>query len=408
MKWLILNTDYPEFLEGFYARHPDLKEQSYDEQLRVRNDSLFGVADFYSSNLRKLGHEAWDVHLNNEPLQRAWAREHGVRVEASSAVERCTQAAWRQARRWGGRVAGSVKTFAQTVSRPLTSHPRWVYKILAVQIRHERPDVLLNQDLLQIPAHWLQEVKPYVRLTVGQHAAWPLPETGVYGCYDLVVSSWPPTVEFFRRRGVRAQLHRLAFEPAVLEQMTPGEALRGQELTFIGSFTKIHRSRTALLEVLAREFPRMRVWGRDRGGLPHGGPLGAVYQGPAWGRDMYDILTRSRIVINHHGDIGPFANNLRLFEATGMGALLVTEWKENLPELFEPGREIVTYRTPQECVRYIRYYLDHEEERAAIARAGQERTLREHTYAKRMQELVGLIKGLDADKSPHVLQEAVA
>ena len=40
--------------------------------------TLFGVADFYSFNLRALGHDAHDIHMNNEQLQRAWALEHGV------------------------------------------------------------------------------------------------------------------------------------------------------------------------------------------------------------------------------------------------------------------------------------------------------------------------------------------
>ena len=42
-----------------------------------------------------------------------------------------------------------------------------------------------------------------------------------------------------------------------------------------------------------------------------------------------------------------YANNMRLYEATGVGALLVTDWKENLGEMFEPGKEVVAYRSPE-------------------------------------------------------------
>ena len=73
MRFLILNTDYPAFLRWLYAQQPELEQRSYEEQMRVRAESLFGVADFYSSNLRKLGHEAWDIHTNNESMQRAWS-----------------------------------------------------------------------------------------------------------------------------------------------------------------------------------------------------------------------------------------------------------------------------------------------------------------------------------------------
>ncbi len=66
MRFLILNTDYPAFLRWLYAQHPRLEHEPYEEQMRVRMETLFGVADFYSRNLRKLGYEAWDVHELNE------------------------------------------------------------------------------------------------------------------------------------------------------------------------------------------------------------------------------------------------------------------------------------------------------------------------------------------------------
>src|SRR5437660_10353820 len=80
MKFLLINSDYPEYLDWLYTQHPGLEKQSYEEQLRTRNQSLFGVADFYSGNLQKLGYEAHDIHANNEFMQKAWARERGVRL----------------------------------------------------------------------------------------------------------------------------------------------------------------------------------------------------------------------------------------------------------------------------------------------------------------------------------------
>jgi spore maturation protein CgeB len=108
---------------------------------------------------------------------------------------------------------------------------------------------------------------------------------------------------------------------------------------------------------------------------------------------MFQVLKNSLLTLNHHGNIPPFANNMRLFEATGVGTLLITDWKENLHEMFEPGKEVVAYRSAEECAELIRYYLEHEGERSAIAHAGQQRTLREHTYYQRVQELVDIIEG---------------
>jgi spore maturation protein CgeB len=82
---------------------------------------------------------------------------------------------------------------------------------------------------------------------------------------------------------------------------------------------------------------------------------------------------------------------MRLFEATGVGAALVTDEASNLGELFDPGREVVTYATADELVERVAHLLEHEDERAAIARAGQERTLREHTYDRRMRDLAEIL-----------------
>jgi spore maturation protein CgeB len=86
------------------------------------------------------------------------------------------------------------------------------------------------------------------------------------------------------------------------------------------------------------------------------------------------------------------ANNMRLFEATGVGALLITDNKDNLGELFEVGKEVVSYSTPEEASELICYYLNHPDEAAAIARAGQERTLKEHTYENRIKELIPVLE----------------
>jgi len=84
MKFLIINTDYLEFLGWLYAHNLGLEKHSYEEQMRAGNESLFGVADFDSHNLHRLGCEAWDIHANNEWMQKAWANEHGNNVEVDS------------------------------------------------------------------------------------------------------------------------------------------------------------------------------------------------------------------------------------------------------------------------------------------------------------------------------------
>src|SRR2546425_12917832 len=83
MTFLIIDTYYHGFLRAFCAQHADLPDRPYAEQWRILMDQCFGTADFYSINLRKLGHEAHEVVANCEPLQRRWAREHAILLWAA-------------------------------------------------------------------------------------------------------------------------------------------------------------------------------------------------------------------------------------------------------------------------------------------------------------------------------------
>ena len=79
MRIFIVDTHYPAFLESHYADRPGLADAPYDIQWRALMDRFFGTSDSYSHFLGELGHEAHEVVVNCEQLQRAWAREHGVR-----------------------------------------------------------------------------------------------------------------------------------------------------------------------------------------------------------------------------------------------------------------------------------------------------------------------------------------
>ena len=114
---------------------------------------------------------------------------------------------------------------------------------------------------------------------------------------------------------------------------------------------------------------------------------------------MYRALKRSKVTLNLHAQIdvrgkvsNAHAGNLRLFEATGVGTCLLTEEKANLHDMFEPGREVLTFTSNQDCVEQLRNILGDDTRRRALAEAGQQRTLREHTYAVRMAEVLDIIE----------------
>ena len=369
MRFLIVDTDYTQFLRWLYSQNVGLEEESYEKQMQARVESFFAYGGSYASNLRKLGHEAHQIFFNNEYIQAAWAREHGLRIN--------TGPRWRFRLRRG---------FVPWLSR--STDKRWLYDILTAQIKHYKPDVLLNNDM-HLSATYFRQMKPYLRLLIGSHGS-PLPAERDFSVYDLVLSVVENFVEYFRREGLNSELLRLGFEPAVLERLDGME--RSTPVSFVGQLSREHGSRELWLEYLCERIP-VQVWAPSINGLPGDSPVIRCHRGAVWGIEMYKIFDQSLITLNHHIDVaGAYAGNARLFEATGVGTLLITDWKQNLPEMFEPGKEVVCYRSPEECAERVQYYLEHDDEREAIADAGQQRTLQHHTCYKRMQEFADIVQ----------------
>lgn len=397
MRILVIDGVYEEFLEDLYARHPGYDQLCYQDAWRVLMDGALGSADFYSENLKKLGHEAEEVMINCDRLQLRWAAEHGLNAIAVHLVtkQRLNRSLKHAARVWLASTGRIGRTAYHLIAKPFrrllrpVTETSWKLEILAAQIEHFRPDVLFNHALWDLDASFLQRVRPFVRLIVGQHAS-PLPPHVPYSSYDLMLSSLPNLVEHFRQQGVRSEYFKLGFGESVLERLGPVTQLYSG--SFVGGFSAYHSSGTQLFEQIADEVP-VDFWGYGGDTLPQNSSIRRRYHGKAWGIDMYRILAQSRIALNRHINVAEdYANNMRLYEATGVGTLLITDMKRNLNDLFEVGKEIVAYHDAQECIKLLKYYLEHEDERLAIAKAGQQRTLREHTYYQRMQELVGILE----------------
>jgi len=109
---------------------------------------------------------------------------------------------------------------------------------------------------------------------------------------------------------------------------------------------------------------------------------------PAYGPENWDVLSRSRIALNVHADIAREESvNFRLFEATGAGACLLTNYTDDLGKLFRIDEEVVAYKSPSEAVEKARYLLENPDIAERIAQAGHKRTLSSHTYAQRAEWL---------------------
>jgi spore maturation protein CgeB len=83
---------------------------------------------------------------------------------------------------------------------------------------------------------------------------------------------------------------------------------------------------------------------------------------------------------------------MRDFEVTGCGAFLLTDYARGLETIFKPGEEIICYKNIEELKDIVKFYLSHPQEREEIARKGNLRAHQDHTYARRMEELISFIR----------------
>jgi spore maturation protein CgeB len=390
MRILVLNADYPRFLDWFYRRHPGLESISYAAQITARNASLFGLANFYSKNFTALGHPAAEIHVNNPWLQAAWAREHGLAAEPP---EPPGTTARKEPPAWLQRVVTPFKPSLRPLARKVGLSPRLdtqAEDVLFAQIEDFKPDLVLNQDLFHVDTKLMRRIKGIGSpMLIGQVGIEPSRGQD-WSVYDLMISQLPRIVQSFRALGIRSEVCHLAFEPAILEAL-PAAPAADIEVAFVGSVSVDHRQRIALLEAVARRYD-LKLWGSRPPTLPASSPLHRCFQGEVWGADMYQVLRRSRITLNSHIDMaGREAGNMRLFEATGVGAFLLTDFKDNLGALFEPDREVVAWRSIDDCLTSIGHYIGDDSGRAAIAHAGQTKTTTQHTYRHRTSEILGFV-----------------
>jgi hypothetical protein len=370
MRFLIVDTVYPGYVDWLYGAQPQLGEASYAEQYAATVAGGFHTASAWTEPLERAGHEVLDVWANHLPLQMRWCQENDAMNTLVFAAD-------------GYR-------FGETVVNNAKRHP-WYVDVVAEQVRRYKPDVLLLANLYAFDAAFLEMVRGNYRIAVGQHAA-TIPQNDLSG-YDLIISSLPNQVKHFRSLGLRSELVKLAFDTRLLARLE--RRAPRYDLVFAGQVSPLHTLRAGLLLAMGRKV-QVDIFGDVSWTDEEVAGTRLRIHPALWGLPMYQGLSDARIVFNSHIDAaGSYANNLRLYEVTGTGALLLTDMKDNLAEILRPGVECVAYRDAEECVRLARHYLENEKERAAIAAAGYQRTLAEHTYEHRVRDLLELVADVD-------------
>jgi spore maturation protein CgeB len=184
-------------------------------------------------------------------------------------------------------------------------------------------------------------------------------------------------VDRHRALGRRADFLPLGFDPALCR---PIAGVRGPTapLLFVGPPEPFRDAALARVADLGLE-----LWGPKRP------------RGPLFGEALVRAHARAEIALNIHQFFGEptldrygTGANQRVFELAGMGVTQLCDAKADIPSSFVEDREIVLFRTGDELRAKAQALLADPPRRAAIAAAARSRALADHTWEKRLEELL--------------------
>lgn len=148
------------------------------------------------------------------------------------------------------------------------------------------------------------------------------------------------------------------------------------------------QERLRLLSEVSKHFSLSLYTNSEPSVLPN-----AIYKGTAkTTTEMPKIFHLSKINLNLTSKPIRTGLPLRIWDILSAGGFLLTNYQEELPQYFEIGKDLEVYTSQEELLEKIEYYLNHEEERAAIAQNGYSKVLsQKHTLTDRLQTILSKI-----------------
>lgn len=363
---------YQSYLDDFYKRFPKMKYASFEEQKRafVYDGApwIFSWSGHnYSENINVLE----TVH-NCEYLQKAWSPE-------------------------------------------FKDDPHWQKNIVFEQIKSFQPAicVLYPPDIFDESV--LKQIRQLVKheIIIAGYDGMDRKNIDLYAGFDLVITCSDYISSYYKQKGKTTYTLPFGFDESILARLNCS-SIQKYNLGFSGSiFPNVHDSRYEFLRKVTQKLTvdiRSDFYANTDLSLFSKNQLKRLIKrhdlknylglwrinrqnsGPVFGLEMYQFLYDSKISLNMHGDHISFAANVRLYEITGVGSCMLTDWKENLIEIFEPDKEVFTYRSFEEAIDKVKFLLKNEKFRIKVAQAGQQRTLSNYTYKSTIPKLFNFLQ----------------
>jgi hypothetical protein len=304
-KCLFVNTYYSQFLNKM---HTVVSSYLYDDALDYIQGQYFGDADLYSNGLKYFNWDAIDVILNSTMLQKKWCEKHNIQYKDD-------------------------------------------YTTLIEQIKSYKPDVIYIHDLHAMNIDFLRKLKSYAKI-VAQHTSLEYGDN--HKEYDYLITGFPHYAEYYKSVGLKSSYIPFGFDERISKKLPYIKySDRKYDFVFVGGFGKTHEESYPLIKELVEL--GVHFWGYGADSLPFDINKYGNYHGEAWGMQMFEIYCNSKVAINrHHSISNDYISNMRSFEITGCGSVLLNDCPNTTGNIFKVGTEALTYSSIKECVEIIK------------------------------------------------------
>ncbi|HDY66975.1 MAG TPA: hypothetical protein ENH85_04175 [Candidatus Scalindua sp.] len=239
----------------------------------------------------------------------------------------------------------------------------WAHSMDPLSLRSVQEMGIITVNISMDDRHTFQE---------RQKAGHRLGTSGLIGSIDLACTAAKECCLWYQMEGCPSIYLPEASDPEIYR---PGSDTKLYDVCFVGANYGI---RSRIVKTIEKRGIKVTCYGV---GWPNG---------PIDVKKLPNLFARSRIILGV-GSIGHctdfYSLKMRDFDGPMSGSLYITHNNPDLSDLYEIGKEIVTYRQPEECADKVVYYLHHPKEAISVGRAGRIRAEREHTWEKRFDKI---------------------
>lgn len=273
-----------------------------------------------------------------------------------------------------------------------------------------RPDIFLCLYLVDgqtYPIDYIQNLKTHFPDV--QYCAWIFDITinGVYAYnspkfieliknYDYLFTVAKGHVEKFKKKGVNAFWVPEGYSTYAhyLPVLSKRELKDKPDVSFMGQFghKEVHSERLKYLEAIASIGIDLQIFGNSHSAMTQ--KVEACYMHRPTHNDVEhsNIVANSKINLCHSGwqDTDGYVS-ARNYRVSAAGGFMLCNDGVGVRSLWEVDEEVVVYDSIKDCLNKIRHYLKEEDLRKAIAKKGQEKTLKNYEFRNSIKKIIEIV-----------------